>query len=75
KVDADPRFWFENMESTLDATVKIPETAKSGKYTVSLNLPDPEPTIHDDPRYSIRLANTGTWDDEKGLNKITEITL
>lgn len=75
KVDADPRFWFENMESTLDATVKIPETAKSGTYTVSLNLPDPEPTIHDNPRFSIRLANVGTWDEEKGLNKITQITL
>lgn len=75
KIEADPRFWFENEESTLDIKVTLPADLASGKYTVSLNLPDPESTIHDNPRYSIRLANKGVWDETTGLNKLTEITL
>ncbi|MBO4466409.1 MAG: DUF4832 domain-containing protein [Bacteroidales bacterium] len=74
-IDADPRFWFEDEESTLDMKVTLPESMASGTYTVSLNLPDPETTLHDDPRYSIRLANKGIWDEETGLNKITTIKL
>ncbi|MBO4605584.1 MAG: DUF4832 domain-containing protein [Bacteroidales bacterium] len=74
-IDADPRFWFEDEESTLNIKVTLPENMASGKYKVCLNLPDPEPTLHDNPRYSIRLANKGTWDEETGYNTITEITL
>lgn len=73
--DVDPRFWFENMVSTVDVNLAIPEDIPSGAYTLYLNLPDPEPTIHDDPRYSIRLANTGTWEEDSGYNKIAQINL
>ena len=74
-IDADPRFWFEDEESTLDMKVTLPDNLPSGTYKVCLNLPDPEPTIHDDPRFSIRLANKGIWDEETGLNTIAEIKL
>ena len=75
KIDADPRFWFENIESTLDMKVNLPADLEKGTYIVCLNLPDPEPTLHNDPRFSIRLANKGTWEEATGLNKITEITI
>ena len=74
-IDADPRFWFENIESTLDMKVNLPADLEKGTYIVCLNLPDPEPTLHNDPRFSIRLANKGTWEEATGLNKITEITI
>ena len=74
-IDADPRFWFEDEESTLDMKVTLPDNLPSGTYKVCLNLPDPEPTIHDNPRFSIRLANKGIWDEETGLNTIAEIKL
>lgn len=39
-------------------------------YTDTLNLPDPKPTLHDNPMFSIRLANDGVWDDKTGYNMI-----
>lgn len=73
KVDADPRFWFAGTTSTLDVSVPLPSSLGSGRYTVSLNLPDPCETIHDDPRYSIRMANAGIWDLKTGYNKLTTV--
>lgn len=74
KIDSDPRTWFENQTVTLDQTLQLP-SGLSGEYNLCLNLPDPEPTLRDNPRYSIRLANQGTWDEEKGFNILHKITL
>ena len=74
KIDSDPRFWFENQTVTLDQTIQLP-SGLSGEYTLCLNLPDPEPTLRDKARFSIRLANEGTWEDETGYNKLRTITL
>lgn len=73
KVDADPRFWFAGTVNDLDVTVPLPADLEPGKYTVSLNLPDPCETLHNDPRYSIRLANAGIWNPESGLNRLATI--
>lgn len=73
KVDADPRFWFAGTTSELEVNVPVPADLAEGKYIVSLNLPDPCETIHDDPRYSIRLANAGTWDILTGYNRIASV--
>ena len=54
--------------------IKIPADA-SGECTLYLNLPDPKVTLHDNPRFSIRLANEGVWDEETGYNKIATFTL
>jgi hypothetical protein len=35
-----------------------------------LNLPDPKPTLHDNPKFSIRLANSGIWNEATGYNKL-----
>lgn len=72
KLDVDPRTWFAGTTTTLDITIPaLPE----GEYTLSLNLPDPQPTLRNNPFYSIQLANKDVWDEETGFNKITTINV
>ena len=72
--DLDPRYWFAGKEHVIDRTIVIPEDA-SGECRLYLNLPDPEPTLHDNPLFSIRLANDGIWNEDKGYNRLTTFTL
>jgi hypothetical protein len=72
--DVDPRYWFAGEQVTIDKVIKLPADA-SGECTLYLNLPDPKPTLHDNPRFSIRLANDDVWDEETGLNKVASFTL
>lgn len=72
--DVDPRYWFAGEDVVLDRMISIPADA-SGRCALYLNLPDPKPTLHDNPLFSIRLANDGIWDEEKGYNKLIEFTL
>ena len=72
--DVDPRYWFAGRTVNIEKAITIPSDA-SGKCTLYLNLPDPKPTLHDNPRFSIRLANDGVWNDELGYNKIMEFNL
>jgi hypothetical protein len=46
-----------------------------GEYDVYLNLPDPYATLHDNPAYSIRLANENMWDETTGYNYLTDVKL
>ena len=70
--DVDPRYWFAGETATLDKVIKIPADA-SGKCTLYLNLPDPKATLHDNPAFSIRLANEDVWEAETGYNKVLEL--
>ena len=72
--DVDPRYWFAGRTVNIDKVVKIPAGA-SGKCTLYLNLPDPKPTLHDNPLFSIRLANDNIWNETYGYNKIIEFNL
>ena len=72
--DVDPRYWFAGRTINIEKAISIPADA-SGKCTLYLNLPDPKPTLHDNPRFSIRLANDGVWNDDLGYNKVFEFTL
>lgn len=72
--DIDPRYWFAGETATIDRIIKIPADA-SGECTLYLNLPDPKETLHDNPYFSIRLANAKVWDESTGYNKIAEISL
>ena len=45
------------------------------EYKLYLNLPDPKPNLHNDPRYSIRLANENCWDETTGYNYLTTVTV
>ncbi|MBO6059642.1 MAG: DUF4832 domain-containing protein, partial [Bacteroidaceae bacterium] len=57
---------------TLACTLKDMEP---GEYRFYLNLPDPYASLHDDPRFSIRLANENMWDYKTGYNYLTTITV
>jgi hypothetical protein len=43
-----------------------------GTYDVYLNLPDTASSIHDNPLYSIRLANKDTWEASTGYNSLLQ---
>ena len=72
--DVDPRYWFAGRTVNIEKAISIPADA-SGKCTLYLNLPDPKPTLHDNPRFSIRLANDGIWNDQLGYNTIMTFNL
>ena len=72
--DMDPRYWFAGESVTIDRTLRLPDDA-AGDCTLYLNLPDPEPTLHDNPHFSIRLANDGIWNKETGYNRIAKFKL
>lgn len=66
----DPRFWLSGETQTISGEITIPENMPTGEFELLLNLPDPEPQLHDRPEYSIRLANEDTWETETGYNKL-----
>lgn len=70
----DPRFWMpgETQKFTLACTLKDMEP---GNYKLYLNLPDPYPSLHNNPLYSIRLANENVWEQETGYNLIATINV
>ncbi|MCQ2341926.1 MAG: DUF4832 domain-containing protein [Paludibacteraceae bacterium] len=69
----DPRFWQPNEQIDLHLTAALPESI-SGEYTVFLNLPDPFPSLHDNPEFSIRIANKGIWESATGYNQLGTVT-
>ena len=66
---AGPRYWQPGAHTFL-AEVPIEAALPEGTYALFLSLPDPAPALHDDPRYSIRLANDGLWDPVTGLHDL-----
>ena len=70
----DPRFWMPDNTLTFSLPCTL-DKAMHGQYKLYLNLPDPYPSLHDDPRYSIRLANENVWEEETGYNYIADITV
>ena len=61
-------------ETLIEQTVTLPEGV-SGSLTLSLNLPDPCETIHNNPLFSIRLANEGVWNEATGYNTLYTFSL
>ena len=70
--NCDPRFWFSDEMQKIEASF-TPKQA--GEYKLYLNLPDPMPNLHNNPRYSIRLANKDMWDEATGYNYLTTVTI
>lgn len=68
-LESDPRYWMPGCTNVVDQNIDLP-SGLSGTYTLWLNLPDPSHYYHDNPLYSIRLANEDVWDDETGYNKL-----
>ncbi|MGB3850858.1 MAG: DUF4832 domain-containing protein [Tunicatimonas sp.] len=71
----DFRLWFPGagQEKELAISLSVPDDTPAGAYEVLLNLPDPAPSLRDDPRYSVRLANQDTWEPETGYNQLNAI--
>ena len=70
----DPRFWMagDTVSFTLSCTL---DNSMAGDYKVYLNLPDPYESLHNDPRFSIRLANDAIWEEETGMNRLATINV
>lgn len=73
-LESDPRFWMAGTTTEIDQTIDLPD-GLSGEHTISLNLPDHCETLRDNPKFSVRLANKGVWDDEAGMNILRTINL
>lgn len=54
----------------LNLSVFTPWDLPGGSYDVHLELPDGSPRLAGDARYSIQLANSGTWDGGRGTNDL-----
>ena len=70
----DPRFWLPEEEQKFTLACSLIDF-KPGAYKLYLNLPDPYESIHNDPRFSIRLANENVWDEATGYNFIANVTV
>lgn len=66
--NTDPRRWLPGKKIVIDKYYRIPYNATETSYKVILNFPDPAPTLHNNPYYSIRLANNGVWESSTGYN-------
>ena len=77
QMSTDPRRWLPNgVETVIEETLTIPEEVPEGTYQLYLALPDIAPSLEADPRYSIRFANIGTWDETSGMNSLlTSVTI
>ncbi|MBK8172283.1 MAG: DUF4832 domain-containing protein [Sandaracinaceae bacterium] len=64
----DPRRWLPGTEITLERVVQMPADIGSGSVTFTLALHDAASALAADVRYSMRTANTGTWDATNGVN-------
>ena len=70
-LQSDPRRWLPNgVVSTINEQVSIPADLPEGTYRLYLHLPDKYTTIASDPRFAVRCANTGMWDEQSGMNDL-----
>ena len=67
----DPRFWGAGEVTTVSTRLSLPDDQTPGSYTIGIRLPDKSPSIHDDPRYAVRFANTDIWVESTGTNVLT----
>ena len=74
QTNLDPRFWEAGDTITTTIYGRLDE-AMAGDYKVYLNMPDPYPTIHDNPLFSVRFANEDMWEETTGYNYLTDLIL
>ncbi len=67
----DPRTWLPNgAVSTISGQITLPAAMLNGTYQACLWLPDAYSSLANDPRYAVRLANTGVWEETTGMNNL-----
>lgn len=66
------RLWLPGPGETkmLRIAGQLPNAIGPGRYEMFLNLPDPAPSLHKRPEYSIRLANKNVWNAKTGFNSL-----
>lgn len=68
---SDPRSWLPNSEiTTINEQLTVPSYVPVGNYRLYLYLPDAYETLKDDPRFAVRFANTGVWNQSTGMNDL-----
>lgn len=67
----DVRSWLSGPVELPEQTVTLPADMKAGTYRFALWLPDSADGLRQRPEYSVRFANTGVWDAEKGYNVLS----
>ena len=65
--DVDVRRWLPGDLQTLTLTVP---SGGPGEHTLAVALPDADPGLAADPRFSIRLANDGVWNATSGAHAL-----
>jgi len=56
--DADPRWWGPEAGTiTVRGEISAPADLPTGKWQLMIQLADPAPSLHDDGRFAVRLAN------------------
>jgi hypothetical protein len=68
RIRSDPRGWNPGTSTTVRAKVRIPGGLPAGAVSIELWMPDAASSLRDRSAYSIRFANTGTWDAATGSN-------
>ncbi|SOE21234.1 protein of unknown function [Spirosomataceae bacterium TFI 002] len=71
----DVRKWYSGLVHSINEAVCIPENMPEGNYQLFLHIGDPEPSIYNNPAYSIRLANVNSslqtiFDQNTGFNNL-----
>ncbi len=56
--------------ATLDLSADLPAALAPGTYSIHVELPDGSASLAGDPRYSIQMANVGSWRSTTGLNDL-----
>lgn len=69
--NADIRTWYTG-SIALQESITIPQTIPAGNYQLLLHILEPANNyaVANRPEYSIRLANTGTWESTTGYNDL-----
>jgi hypothetical protein len=67
EISSDIKSWKK--ATAIQLTKSLAGLVPNGTYQLYLNLPDPTLT---NPLFSIRCANTGTWDATKGYNNLNQ---
>ncbi len=66
--NTDIRRWFS--EVVLSESFEIPAALSGGIYDLLLHIADTNAALENRPEYSIRLANSDTWDEATGYNDL-----
>lgn len=70
--NVDVRSWLSGAVNLSQQTLTLPADMRAGTYKLALWLPDADDGLKARPEYSVRFANTGTWDAAKGYNIIAD---